>query len=257
MQSNSLLGTSMINAVNRRGRIPGQTRLPDSLGAYFHLLSMSRLTIIVAATKSNGIGLNGQLPWRLPKEIKYFAQVTSNAPEGTQNAVIMGRNTWESIPKKFRPLPNRLNVVITSNPDYALGVAEDATTPSVTATSLESALEQLKNPSLTKSVHQSFIIGGAHLYRETLKLPSPSPSSDSESSAPPYVDRVLLTRIISPEFDCDVFMPDFSSGAEGQASSTWVKASHADLQEWVGVDVAEGVQEEKGVQYEFQMWTRE
>lgn len=52
-------------------------------------------------------------------------------------------------------------------------------------------------------------------------------------------------------------MPDFSSGAEGQASSTWVKASHADLQEWVGVDVAEGVQEEKGVQYEFQMWTRE
>lgn len=112
----------MINAVNRRGRIPGQTRLPDSLGAYFHLLSMSRLTIIVAATKSNGIGLNGQLPWRLPKEIKYFAQVTSNAPEGTQNAVIMGRNTWESIPKKFRPLPNRLNVVITSNPDYALYV---------------------------------------------------------------------------------------------------------------------------------------
>jgi len=84
---------------------------------------MPSLTIIVAATASNGIGLLGKLPWRLPKEIKYFAQVTSHAPEGLQNAVIMGRNTWESIPKKFRPLPGRLNVVITTRKDYELYVA--------------------------------------------------------------------------------------------------------------------------------------
>ena len=79
---------------------------------------MSRLTIIVAATKLNGIGQNGNLPWRLAKEMKYFAQVTTQAPEGQRNAVIMGRNTWESIPSKFRPLPNRLNVVVSRNAEY-------------------------------------------------------------------------------------------------------------------------------------------
>src|ERR1700692_3001843 len=81
---------------------------------------MSRLTLIVAATKSNGIGQNAHLPWRLPKEMAYFAQVTSNAPDRHTNAVIMGRNTWESIPKKFRPLKNRVNIVISRNKDYEL-----------------------------------------------------------------------------------------------------------------------------------------
>ncbi len=83
---------------------------------------MSPFTIIVAATKANGIGVNGSLPWKLSKELKYFAQVTTNASEGRQNAVIMGRNTWESIPKKFRPLPRRKNVVISTNPNYDLFV---------------------------------------------------------------------------------------------------------------------------------------
>lgn len=83
---------------------------------------MSRLTVIVAATKTNGIGSNSRLPWRLPADMKYFAQVTSNAPEGKHNYVVMGRNTWESIPKRFRPLPKRMNVVITRNTDYDLYV---------------------------------------------------------------------------------------------------------------------------------------
>jgi len=81
---------------------------------------MSRHTIIVAATKSNGIGANSRLPWRLSKEMKYFVQVTSTAPEGLQNLVVMGRNTWESIPKKFKPLARRLNVVVSRNPSYDL-----------------------------------------------------------------------------------------------------------------------------------------
>jgi len=81
---------------------------------------MSRLTLIVAVTKSNGIGQNARLPWRLPKEMAYFAQVTSNAPDGRSNALIMGKNTWESIPKKVRPLKNRVNIVISRNKDYEL-----------------------------------------------------------------------------------------------------------------------------------------
>ena len=81
---------------------------------------MARLTLIVAATRNNGIGQNSQLPWRLAKEMAYFKRVTTNAPEGSMNAVVMGRNTWESIPQRFRPLDKRLNIVISSNKNYQL-----------------------------------------------------------------------------------------------------------------------------------------
>ena len=81
---------------------------------------MTRLTLIVAATRNNGIGQNSQLPWRLAKEMAYFKRVTTNAPEGSMNAVVMGRNTWESIPQRFRPLDKRLNIVISSSKNYQL-----------------------------------------------------------------------------------------------------------------------------------------
>ncbi|KAI0639447.1 dihydrofolate reductase [Trametes polyzona] len=213
---------------------------------------MTRLTIIVAATRNNGIGRNTQLPWKLPKEMSFFSKVTTNAPEGSMNAVVMGRATWESIPKKFRPLPRRLNIVISSNKHYEL-MPPDAETPSAPVflhSSVDSAAERLSQPEfLEKPLHRSFIIGGAHIYRATLALPTSSPT---------FVDRILLTRVLFPAFeDCDVFFPDFLAAdgtEEGQGG--WKQASHQELKEWAGFDVPEGVQEENGVQYEFQMWVR-
>ncbi len=82
--------------------------------------TMTHLTLIVAATRTNGIGQNAQLPWRLAKEMAYFKRVTTTAPDGSMNVVIMGRNTWESIPQKFRPLAKRLNIVISSDKQYEL-----------------------------------------------------------------------------------------------------------------------------------------
>ncbi|KAH6917405.1 dihydrofolate reductase [Coprinopsis sp. MPI-PUGE-AT-0042] len=202
---------------------------------------MSRLTIIVAATKSNGIGQKANLPWKLAKEMKYFAQVTSRAPEGKKNAVIMGRNTWESIPAKFRPLPNRLNVVVSRNTEYQLNAPEQDA--SKLAPSLAIGFRDLEAPDVSSSINRVFVIGGATLYHETLALPV--------SDATPYVDRILITRILEPEFECDVFMPEFN-----QDEKSWTQSSHAELQAWVGIDVPEGVQEEKGVKYEFQMWMR-
>ncbi|KAJ7103552.1 dihydrofolate reductase-like domain-containing protein [Mycena belliarum] len=200
---------------------------------------MSRLTIIVAATKSNGIGQNSQLPWRLAKEMAYFARATSNAPSGASNAVIMGRNTWESIPTKFRPLRNRVNIIVSRNSSFDAGAAR-------TAGSLEAAIAHMNSE--RDSISRGFIIGGATLYAESLALPP--------SSSIGFVDRILLTRILSPAFDeCDVFMPDFLGCTEG--GSGWKRATHDALQAWVGFEVAEGTQEEKGIQYEFQMWVRE
>lgn len=116
--------------------------------------------------------------------------------------------------------------------------------------SLQSALSNVSNPA--NCIHRAFIIGGASLYTESLALPSTDPGFS-------FVDRILLTRIISPAFEqCDVFMPDFLGLKEGKEESVggWKKASYEELRSWFGCEVPEGVQEEKGVQYEYQMWVR-
>ena len=77
--------------------------------------------IVAACGKSLGIGLNGELPWKLKSEMKYFAETTSKTKDIDKiNAVIMGRKTWESIPLKFRPLKNRFNVILSRQADYSL-----------------------------------------------------------------------------------------------------------------------------------------
>jgi len=115
------------------------------------------------------------------------------------------------------------------------------TTPVHLCSDIDSALAKV-SPGGEGAVHRNFVIGGVSLYTETLAL---LPSSSST-----FVDRVLLTRILSPAFeDCDVYMPDF-------LASGWTRANHKELSEWTGIDVPEGVQVENGVEYEFQMWLR-
>ncbi|KAG8748545.1 dihydrofolate reductase [Ceratobasidium sp. 414] len=217
-----------------------------------------QLTLVAAATLTNGLGVRGGLPWRLSREMAYFARVTRSTgipspnPSGSINAVIMGRKSWESIPLKFRPLKDRLNVVISSQAELklvALGLRktsciesfdrdepapEEKNTPlPILAPSLDVALSKLDH----FPIRNIFIIGGASIYTQALQ----------HSNA----TRILLTRVLEPAYDeCDVFFPEVREGGD------WTKASHAQLAEWVGFDVAEGVQEEKGTKYEFQMWVK-
>ncbi|KAK7468876.1 dihydrofolate reductase [Stygiomarasmius scandens] len=208
---------------------------------------MSRLTLIVAATRTNGIGKEARLPWQLPKEMSYFANVTTNAPEGKKNAVIMGRKTWESIPKKYRPLPKRINFIVSRKEDYVLQETRESS-PAYLHHSLESAVEQLSGE--TDNVHRAFVIGGSLLYSQCLSLPSDSPIG--------FVDRVLLTRIQSPTFECDTFLPDFLGEWIGSPDSNrWKRIPHEEHSNWVGFPVPEGEQEENGVKYEFQLWARD
>jgi dihydrofolate reductase len=85
-----------------------------------------QLTLVVAATLKNGLGVNGVLPWRLSREMAYFARVTkssgipSSDSNSSMNAVVMGRKSWESIPPKFRPLKDRINVVISTQKELKL-----------------------------------------------------------------------------------------------------------------------------------------
>ena len=116
------------------------------------------VSCIVAATPEWGIGVDNQLPWRLSQDMKFFTQMTSQYQRGSnQNVVIMGRNTWESIPPRFRPLKDRKNVVISSQLE-----SSDCTV----YRTLEQALEQENQP----GVGHIFIIGGAQLYRAAMPL---------------------------------------------------------------------------------------
>ena len=104
----------------------------------------------------------------------------------------------------------------------------------ILASSLEAALQSAR----AADASRLFVIGGAKLYAAAL----------------PLAERVLLTRIIEPAFEeCDVFMPDFISGEDGQE---WTRAGHDVLSTWAGFEVPKGLQSERGVKYEFEMWTR-
>ncbi|KAJ9639328.1 hypothetical protein H2199_006361 [Coniosporium tulheliwenetii] len=217
-----------------------------------------QLTLIVAATHNLGIGKNGTLPWpSLKSEMAYFARVTKrpphSSPSGTKNAVIMGRKTWESIPPKFRPLKDRVNVVVTSSGRLASVEPEKAREQGiVVTTSLEEAVDCLRAagekgaksmgdaPTSLPPIGKLFIIGGSSLYRAALDLPQ--------------AKRVLLTKIYK-EYDCDTFFPLDLEGEEGKRRG-WVKTSKQELEEFVGEDIEDTRMKEGDVEFELCMFER-
>lgn len=113
--------------------------------------------IVVAVDVMNGIGVGNRLPWQAPSDLKKFKQLTTAAPSGLANAVIMGRNTWNSLPNKFKPLPLRQNIVITSTP-----LMQDSVQ---TYKTFQGALDACAT---NTEIHKVFVIGGAKLYAEAL-----------------------------------------------------------------------------------------
>lgn len=142
---------------------------------------------IVAADLNNGIGFQGKLPWpTIPEDFRFFKETTMQtiAPF-KQNAVIMGRKTWDSIPEKFRPLPDRLNIVVSSTlqlpPDRAL--------------QMSSVDEAVRFASAVKNIENTYVIGGANVYAYAFDHP--------------LCARIYLTRI-NKIFEADVFIPAFT-----------------------------------------------
>lgn len=142
--------------------------------------------LVVAVDQEFGIGKGGGLPWKLSGDLKKFKEITTStrSPE-KQNAVIMGRRTWDSLPEKFRPLPGRINCVLTRNPDLALPSAL------IKGSSLTAIIQQLKEK-FGEGIEQVFVIGGGEVFRQCLKeIPC---------------EKIYLTQLMS-SFDCDTFFP--------------------------------------------------
>src|SRR3989344_512770 len=115
---------------------------------------MSRVAIIAAIGRNRALGLKGKLLWRLPDDMQRFKETTTGHP------VIMGRKTWESIPEKFRPLPERTNIIVTRQTGYeAPGATMVSSLPAACAAAAQAA-----------GSDEIFVIGGGEIYSEALSI---------------------------------------------------------------------------------------
>ena len=136
---------------------------------------------IVAAAKNGVIGQDGDLPWSIPEDMKWFRERTKG------RALIMGRKTYESL---GHPLPYRLNVVVTRDPAYKAKGEPKENAPTIIVQTIEQAMEACKKQ-IDQYNDEIFIIGGGEIYKQTVGL----------------VDTIYLTRI-HKDVDGDTTYPD-------------------------------------------------
>lgn len=218
-----------------------------------------KFSVIAAACENLGIGINGNLPWRLrlgtnivpllnslePKnknknkqilypaafiysyifrsELGYFNRMTTKVIDATKrNCVIMGRKTYLGIPETKRPLQKRLNIVLsntTSPSDYPSDV--------VLCNSLPDALAKLNATNLGDDIENVWIVGGHNVYKEAMQ------SADCE--------RIYLTEIMA-KYECDAFFPSIDS--------TFQLATNPDY-------IPSAIQEENGIKYQYKVYEKQ
>ena len=136
------------------------------------------VSLIVAIPSNLVIGKNNNLIWNLPKDMKFFMETTTGHP------VIMGRKNYESIPEKYRPLKNRVNVIITRNKSYK---AEGC----IVVNSIEESLNALEK----SKINEAFVIGGGEIYKRFLEKK--------------LIQRMYVTHI-NESFDGDTYFPEIN-----------------------------------------------
>lgn len=145
---------------------------------------MKDFSIILAVDNENGLWNNNDLAWDIPEDRTYFKNITTSTKDPSkQNAVIMGRKTWESIPEKYRPFKNRHNFILsrsyqnnTENPDGALQFQDIDTC--------------LKEISKNHHIENVFVIWGGQVYNAVLSHP--------------HFKKAYITRIYH-KYHCDTF----------------------------------------------------
>lgn len=134
------------------------------------------------------IGLNGSMPWHLPEDLAHFKRTTLGTP------VIMGRKTWDSLPSKFKPLPGRMNVVISSDATTRENLKKNGSSPSQNLREALLICDQ-------SGCSEVWVIGGAQIYVQAL----------------PLAHKLVITDI-GATFEGDAFAPTLDA--------TWKQADH-------------------------------
>lgn len=144
-------------------------------GAILFYIRHMKISAVVAAAENNAIGLKGNLLWRLPDDMEFFKRITMG------HYILMGRKTWDSLPKRYRPLDGRVNMVVTRqvdyNPDGGIRIG-----------SVEEGIEYAKG----HGEKELMIIGGGEIYKQAF----------------PLLDTIHLTRVHQIFSEADAFFPD-------------------------------------------------
>ena len=164
-------------------------------------MPLPALVLVVARDKNGVIGKDGDLPWRLRSDLQRFKAVTIGKP------CIMGRNTWESLP--LRPLPGRLNIVLTRDEGYA---EAGKTKGALVVTSLDEALEIAREQAVEDGVDEICVIGGQALFAAAL----------------PRAKRLYITEVETEVEDGDTWFPPFDAGTFEEISSEAVAPGEKD-----------------------------
>jgi dihydrofolate reductase len=147
------------------------------------------INIIAAISKNKVIGLNGIIPWKISKDLKYFKRVTSGKlkydPPGI-NVCLMGRKTWDSLPTYPNPLPNRASIVVTKN-----------NTHKIRSNMIYNNIPSDEDMCKIKNIYSNiWICGGESIYNHFINKP--------------YIDKLYLTEI-QEDFEGDTFFPEIPS----------------------------------------------
>lgn len=151
---------------------------------------MKDIGIIVATTTNGGIGYNNGLPWYIPDELKLFKKITTTVENDNKiNCIIMGKNTWHSIPNK--PLKNRVNIIITRIEYENMKKEVDNSDNIIVVRDLQDAINHLNR---TDTIEKGFIIGGEQLYKECLEKNLHK------------IKYVYMSLIFDKNYECDKFI---------------------------------------------------
>jgi dihydrofolate reductase len=144
------------------------------------------ISLIAAQAQNRVIGRNNDLPWKLPDDMKFFMQTTKG------HYVIMGRKNYDSLHEKFKPLPNRTNIVVTRQKDFKAPGC-------IVVHSVEKALDIARE----NNEQETFIIGGAEIYTQSLA----------------QANRIYLTEI-KATIEGDTYFPEFDKNVWKEISRT-------------------------------------
>ncbi|XP_061386277.1 dihydrofolate reductase, partial [Musca vetustissima] len=181
---------------------------------------MLKFSLIVAVCENFGIGLKGDLPWRLKSELKYFSNTTKRVRDPSKrNVVIMGRRTYFGVPESKRPLAERLNIVLSTTLKPA-----DLPSSVLLYPNLEAAMKFLEtDDEMKKQIETVWIVGGSGVYAEAM--------------ASERCHRLYLTKIHAT-FECDTFFPSIPDDFK-----------EVDVDE----ETPKGIQEENNIKYEYKI----